>query len=389
MTNFDIKFSQLICFSQLNLQVGDSLSINTEESTYSFALNLAKFAATITNLPVNIVVTEEGKVSQTVPVDPDILEIQRPKEQLQVMCRILDLNSFFNKKNNDPEKIIKSVVEISKHGILSEPIDLKRRIAVPWTVVVYPTKEFVEKTFSKLNKNEVKAFFAKLLRLDSENMVQYWLNQSNLLDYRIQSLNSLHASSISINNNNSKFEGHIVKNSLWKSNFVKLNNNRSFYNFLPAQSVHNNIQSNSSFAHLKASRDFFLFGQLVENASFNIKDGKVVSFKATKGEDALSSYFKSDETANVVSGISLCDEDTVESKYLRKNAHPLYSLENTTSIILGGAMPDSLSSLSEDVDLESFKINQSLVKLAIPIGDTNTSIKVGATEIYKEGEFLI
>ena len=130
MTNFDLQFSKLICFSQLNLTSGDSLSINTEESTYDFALNLAKFAATITNVTVNIVVTIEGKVSQTVPVDPDLLDIQRPSITSQVMCRIFDLNNFLYENNANLDEIYNNVVEISKFALLSEPIDLKRRIAI-------------------------------------------------------------------------------------------------------------------------------------------------------------------------------------------------------------------------------------------------------------------
>ncbi len=389
MTNFDLQFSKLICFSQLNLNSGDSLSINTEESTYPFTLNLAKFATTITNLPVNIVVTEEGKVTQTVPVDPDLLDIQRPKVKSQVMCRILDLNNFLYESDKDPDEIIKSVIEISKFGILSEPIDLKRRIALPWTIVAYPSKTFVQKAFTDLSDNEVYAYFAKLLRLDNENMIQYWINQSCLLDYRTKELNKLNSSSIKIKNRNSKIETTLVDNSIWVSNYITLKDNRSFYNFLPSQNIHNNVKSNSTNAHIEATRDFYLFGQLVKNATFNIKNGRVISYNATSGKEALTAFFKSDDNASIVSGISICDEESLEAKYINKSAHPLYSLEHTTTIVFGGAMQDSLINIDEDASLNKLLINQSLVKLAVPIGDEFTTIQIGDKPILKEGNFIL
>ncbi len=365
------------------------MSINTEESTYPFTLNLAKFATTITNLPVNIVVTEEGKVTQTVPVDPDLLDIQRPKVKSQVMCRILDLNNFLYESDKDPDEIIKSVIEISKFGILSEPIDLKRRIALPWTIVAYPSKTFVQKAFTDLSDNEVYAYFAKLLRLDNENMIQYWINQSCLLDYRTKELNKLNSSSIKIKNRNSKIETTLVDNSIWVSNYITLKDNRSFYNFLPSQNIHNNVKSNSTNAHIEATRDFYLFGQLVKNATFNIKNGRVISYNATSGKEALTAFFKSDDNASIVSGISICDEESLEAKYINKSAHPLYSLEHTTTIVFGGAMQDSLINIDEDASLNKLLINQSLVKLAVPIGDEFTTIQIGDKPILKEGNFIL
>jgi len=387
MTNFDLQLTKLICFNQLNLKSGDSLSINTEESTYSFALEFSKFATKITNLPINIVVTENGKVSQTVPVEPNLLDIQKPQVKTQIMCRILDLAKFPYLNQVDLENIINSVVNISKYGILSEPIDLKRRIAIPWTIVAYPSKEFVKHAFFEGSETEALAYFAKLLRFDNENLISYWNNQATLLQYRVSELNSLN-NFIEFKSRNSKFKASMAEGSNWASNYITLKNKRSFYNFLPTQNMHNNFDYTSFNGHIEASRDFFLFGKLVKGASFNFKNGEITSFNANENKEALEAFFKCDTTSSYVSGISICDEDSIESKYIMKNAHPLYSFENCTSIILGGATQDSLINLDEETDLDKLNINQSLVKLAIPIGDTSSNISIGGKIIVKEGNFI-
>lgn len=389
MTNFDLQLSKLICFSQLNLKSGDSLSINSEESTYNFALDLAKFATKITNLEVTIVVTENGKVSQSVPVEPNLLDIQKPKVNSQIMCRILDLSKVIYLNNDiNLDDISNNILEINKYNLLSEPIDLKRRIAIPWTIVPYPSRKFVKHTFFDMSEAEALAYFAKLLRFDNENMVQYWTNQATLLNYRTTGLNGLN-NYIEFKNKNSKFKAFLLNDSLWKSNFITLNNKRSFYNFLPSQSIHNNFDYTTFNGHIEATRDFYLFGKLVKKATFNIKDGKVISYKAQENKEALDTYFNCDENANIVSSIYLSDEETIESKYLTKNTHPLYSLETSTSIILGGASQYCLSNFDDDYDLDKNNVNQSIVKLAIPIGDNNTKITLGDKIIINEGNFVL
>ncbi len=388
MTNFDLQLTKLICFNQLNLKSGDSLSINTEESTYSFSLEFAKFATKITNLPVNIVVTENGKVSQTVPVEPNLLDIQKPQVKTQLMCRILDLGKFPYLNNKKLEEITKSVIDISEYGLLSEPIDLKRRIAIPWTIVAYPSKEFVKHAFFESSETEALAYFAKLLRFDNENMINYWNNQATLLQYRENHLNSLN-NFIEFKSRNSKFKAFLAEGSKWSSNYITLKNKRSFFNFLPTQNIHNNFDYKSFNGHIEASRDFFLFGKLVKGATFNLKDGEVTSFNAIENKEALDAYFNCDTSSSVISSISLCDEESIESKYIVKNAHPLYSFENCTTITLGGATQDSLINLDEDTDLDKLNINQSLVKLAIPIGDTSCVVSVGGNVIIKEGNFVL
>ncbi len=389
MTHFDLQFSKLICFCQLNLSVGDSLSVNTEESTYEFALNFAKFAVTVTNIPVNIVVTEKGKVSQSVPVDPDLLDIQRPPVKSQIMCRILDLNDYEYECNKDPDEIAASVVAINKFALLSEPLDLKRRIAVPWTIVAYPSRNFVEKTFANLTQNEVLAYFAKLLRLDNPNMIKYWANEAGLLNYREKELNSTKDKTIVLKNRQSKLTTQIVDGANWSSNYITLKDNRSFFNFLPSQNIHTNLKNDATKGHIEASRDFYLFGKLIQKATFNILNGRVVSYDAEIGKETLDAYFSTDDNANVVSSIYLCDEQSLESKYILKAAHPFYSFENTTSIILGGAIQDSLRDINDEVDLDSIKVNQAIARVAIPVGDDFTEVSVGELHILKDGSFQI
>lgn len=381
------NLAQLVCKGQLKLVSGDILSINTEESTYDFAMLLARQACKMTNLTVNIVVTEDGKVTQTVPIEPDLLDIQRPKPKMPVMCRILDLNNFPYFSLDDPMETVKNLVNINKFGNLSEPLVLDRKISVPWAVVPFPSLSFAQALLENAENGVQHKLFELLYRLDQEDPESFWENQANLIKYRIKQLNKHEDGMLTIDNYRSNFIAKICKKSNWAGGHTTLKNNRTFYTSLPAQNVHTTFDNKSAEGTIVASRDFTLFGQIVKNARFVISEGRVTTFSASEGYQALEAYFKADKNANIVSGISLCDEDTTESKYLTMNVHPHFNMEGTSSLLLGGINIDTLENIYSNEDINDLNIEEALVKLVIPFGNDETKVTLNGQIIMDDGVF--
>ena len=383
---FDI-YAQLVCKGQLKLRVSDVLSINSEESTYDFAMLLARKACNITKLTVNIVVTKNGKVIEEVPMDPEILDIHKPHPGTPVMCRILDLSDYKYFSIDDPSKITNNLVEINKFGILSDPLVLNRRISVPWTTVIMPSLSFAQAILEEAEQGDQHRLLEVLFRLDQEDPEVFWSNQSTLLAYRKEKLNKMGDGIISLDNPSSKLIAKILKNSNWAGGMTKLRDNREFYHKLPSQNIHATLDNKSAEGVVSASRDFQLFGKIVKNAIFTIENGRVIKFSASEGYEALNAYFESDENANIVSGIALSDEDSIESQYLSINAHPFFAMENCSSIILGGINIDTLNSMFHNDDLKDLNIDESLVQLIIPVGNRETRVSVNGQLIMDEGNF--
>ncbi|MGH4037420.1 MAG: aminopeptidase [Sphaerochaeta sp.] len=384
---FDL-YAQLVCNGQLKLRVADVLSINTEESTYDFALLLARKACNITKLTVNIVVTKDGKVTEEVPMEPEILDFQKPNPGTPVMCRIMDLSDYTYYTLDDPHDLEKNLVEINKYGNLSEPLVLNRRISVPWCTVAFPSLTFAQALLKDVEQGDQHRLLEVLMRLDQEDPEVYWENQANLLSYRKKLVSSMGDGIITLDNSKTNLVTKILDKANWAGGHCKLRNNRTFYHKLPSQNIHTTLDNKASDGTFAASRNFHLFGKVVKNASFNVENGRVTSFSASEGYDALNAYFASDENANIVSGIALSDVDTVESQYLSTNIHPFFSMENTTSIILGGIHIDTLESIFDDKELESMNIDESLVQLIIPVGDSNTRVTINGQVVIDEGIFV-
>lgn len=384
---FDI-YAQLVCTGQLKLRVSDILSINSEESTYDFALLLARKACNITKLTVNIVVTKNGKVIEEVPMEPEILDIHKPHPGSPVMCRILNLEEYKYYSIDNPSKVSNNLIEINKFGNLSEPLVLNRRISVPWTTVVFPSLSFAQALLNEAEQGDQLRLLEVLYRLDQDDPEVYWDNQSTLISFRKNKLNELGDGIISFKNNSSYFTAKILNKANWAGGMIKLRSNREFYHKLPSQNIHTTLDNKSCDGTITASRDFHLFGQVVKDATFEINQGRVTQFSASQGYEALNTFFESDVNSNIVSGIALSDEDSIESQYLSINTHPIFAMENTSSIIFGGINIDTLDSLFNNSDLDELNIEESLIQLIVPIGTRDTIISINGQTVINEGNFI-
>ena len=138
MENLLRRYARLVISAQLKLMEGDSLSINTESSTIQFARLLAKEATLSTRQTVMIVEINHGKVVQAYPIDPAEKEIFRPPVRTVVMCHLIDLDNKPYLSDIDLNQAKDEVTILAQYGMLSEPVFLDRRIAVPWANIPFP-----------------------------------------------------------------------------------------------------------------------------------------------------------------------------------------------------------------------------------------------------------
>lgn len=123
-----------------------------------------------------------------------------------------------------------------------------------------------------------------------------------------------------------------------------------------------------------------------------MEDGLVTEYSAESGEEALDVFFSVDEGAKRVSEIALADHDTVESHYLEKSIHPHFAREMTSTIVLGGFSLDNLTTQQNEADIAESALNTSLVRVAIPIGDSHLSVTLHSEDgnessVMEEGIF--
>lgn len=370
------RYARLIIEVQLKLQRGDSLSINTENSTMAFARLLATQACESTMQTVNIVETNHGKIAQVVEFDPVEHRIKRPPITGYVMCHLLDLDSCPYVTDEDVTSLSEEVIKLGGYGLLSDPVFLDRRIAVPWANIPLPGPLWAMQILGKAaSEQDMWSLFTKIYRLEDDHGLKFWLDQANLLQYRKQVLNKAGKLKLILKGEGYSFDAITADKTTWTGGSSSVSSGRTFLPNLPMQHVHTSLDMRTTKGTVTATRPFLLLGKVVKRATFTMEKGKVVSYDADQGKDALDAFFAVDEGASVVSGISLADNDTIESRYLSQALHPHFNEEITTSLVLGGFNLSTLTEQGTDEDIDASHLARSLVRLGIPIGSDTLSIQ--------------
>ena len=370
------RYARLIIEVQLKLQRGDSLSINSENSTMDFARLLATQACESTMQTVTIVEINHGKIAQVVEFDPVEHRIKRPPVTGYVMCHLLDLDSSPYVTDENVTALSEEVVKLGSYGLLSDPVFLDRRIATPWANVPLPGPLWAMQILGKAaSEEDMWSLFTKIYRLEDDHGLKFWLDQANLLQYRKQVLNKAGKLKLTIKGEGCTLEATTADKTRWAGGGSEVSSGRTFLPNLPIQHVHTSLDMQMSEGTVTATRPFLLLGKVVKQATFTIAQGKVVSYDADQGKEALDAFFAVDEGARSVSGISLADNDTIESRYLSQALHPHFNDEITTTLVLGGFSLSTLTDQSTDEDVDASHLARSLVRLDIPIGSDTLSIK--------------
>ncbi len=369
------RYARLVVEVQLKLREGDSLSINSDASTLSFARLLAQTAAIATRQTVTIVHTNHGKVVDAIPIEPIEKEIFRPPVQGSVMCHIIDLDGHPYLTPTDLNTAADEVTTLGKYGLLADPVFLDRRIAVPWANIPYPGPRWALQLLgSQASEDDMWKLFTALYRIEDEHAFRFWEEQGNLLAYRKQKLNEQGRCILHMVGDGWQMEAIMARDTVWAGGIQTLPSQRSFFSSLPVQALHAAIDANSAKGTFTSSRPFYVLGKEVKGARFTVEDGMVIDYTAETGEDALEVLFSVDEGAKRVSEIALADHDTVESHYLGKSIHPHFAREMTSMIVLGGLSLDNLTTQQNEEDINKSSLCTSLVRVAIPIGDSHLSV---------------
>lgn len=370
------RYARLIIEIQLKLQRGDALSINTENSTIGFARMLATQACESTLQTVSIVETSHGKITQVVEFDPLEKRIKRPPVTGFVMCHLIDLDNAPYLTEDSVSSLTEEVAKLGTYGLLSEPVFLDRRIAVPWANVPLPGPLWTMQLLGKAaSEEDMWNLFAKIYRLEDDHGLKFWLDQANLLHYRKQMLTKRGKLSLTIKADGCNLQATMADRTKWTGGSSELSSGRTFMPNLPMQHIHASLHKGMTEGTLVTSIPFLVLGKMVKEASFTIEKGKVVAYSAKEGKEALDAFFAIDEGSPVVSGLSLADDDTIERAYLNQAIHPHFNGEITTSLVLGGFMLNTLTDQSSDEEIDDSHLNRSLVRLEIPMGSATLSIQ--------------
>ncbi len=394
--DYQKQYIDLLLGVSLSLQQGEALSINTSERNADFAQLVAAAASEITQIPVSIVLIEEGIVKDVFSITPIEKELLAEQSEHKVLLRLEDASIVDEFPDESFETIISNMPLLQKVGNLGPPQNVKE--IAPWAVAPVPTRYWAQRVFKGTHPlDDMWKLFSSLLFLDESNFPFSYTNHLKKLNMIVKRILNSESEYLHIHNDDTDLHLKLVPSSIPRHKLSILDGNRAFMPSLFNHGITMIIENTYTKGTITSSRPFLLLGEWVEGARFVFEGGKVISFDATKGKEALLKALDIDEGASKIGFIHL----TEEKEYLDPSIHYYGSKdldESITSFIaLGMGESNHLRGLHtyhDEVELEEKSgLNTSLFRGRVPFGTHNLHIKMYHDDkeiiIMESGKFII
>jgi len=382
MADYVNKYSSFILKRQLRLEEGEKLTINCNDETVAFAHMVAKEAADITGVDVQVVYIEKGKVEGVEEVEAPC---QTKVRKGNVMLHLASFPSVERGDNDDAKTL-------SEMRLLSDPIFLDRKISIPWATVYVPTMKWSRFVYGpEGTEDTLWAEIADLLNLDGEGQLDETSSLQRYLSSKAEGIRRHNFESLRLISPSCDLSARINASSKPIPSAVKLPSGRVFYPFYPSEDISIPIDYDSANGSFETTLPFRLYDQIVENARVELKDGLVSVFEA-EGCNELATRFLNIDTFTCRAGEIILASDYSRSSLLRKSlALPQFDRMRTTSLVLGGVTPEAIE-LEADDTVEGKGINTGFARLELPLGSKELDVigidAIGnETVIMEEGNF--
>lgn len=289
------KYAKKITSSLLRLKESEDLIINAEEEHQYFARLIKDIALELTHRPVTLVITKDGKTSDTAPYDP--LDYTLPQSQSKVLLHLYEANTQYQPYLGDFEDAPDDMNTMMKYSHLAEPIYTDRRIALPWASVP---------CFKEDDLASWKSFFQSYcFNLDPKESFK-----------KTKSLNDLQIIKLHLEGENSTLDLYPSSDSHFICPLFIVQQNRAFFSSFYTDQIKINLNSSLSSGNFEYKTSIMgheLKGQLT------MRGGKIYT-----QDKLLRSFLNLEESLNTV-GVLVLSESEIKLEF---GSNSVYSLND-------------------------------------------------------------
>ncbi|GAA5494190.1 aminopeptidase T [Rubritalea halochordaticola] len=257
-----------------------------------------------------------------------------------------------------------------------------------WAVKVFPGHE-PEKSCSLLWKELI-----KILKLDSDDPVREWSKISQVTSLRAGQLTAMKFESLRFQTEETDLTIYCHPNSMWIGGGSETVDGVMTIPNLPTFETFTTPDYRRTSGVVKVTYPVEVLGLSVEGAWFEFKKGKVVSYGASKHQDALDRLFELCPQARFLGEVALVDSSSPIYQSKRVFHSILFDENATSHIALGNGYVSALSDVqsTEKEYLLGEGINVSLVHHDFMIGNdqldvTGTTFAGETVPIMRNGQF--
>ena len=400
------EYAKLVVKIGANLQKGQGLEISCpiEKKDFALALTEAGYLAGASIVRVRWSDEDIDKLTYTYAKTENLTDI--PKWLVDSKNELVEKNFCYIAVSADNPEAFKDIpstklfaVAKAKSKALKKYSDSIMSNAIRWCIVSVPTKEWAKKVFpnSSNPEQELSNQIEKAMRLDADNPICAWQEHVEKLNQRADFMNKQKFSYLLFKNSiGTDLKVGLSQNHVWLCAEEKAKDGIKFVANMPTEEIFTAPHKDRVDGVLKSAMPLCLNGQIIDNFTIEFKKGKIVSFSAEKGYEALKQLIETDAGTKRLGEVALIGKNSpiAKSKVLFYNT--LFDENASCHLAIGKAYPTTILggdklSVSE---LKKLGANDSTEHEDFMIGTNDLSV-VGVKEdgqsvqIFVDGEWVI
>ena len=272
----------------------------------------------------------------------------------------------------DPVKLQKLSKEIARRTAIFR--ERQTSGLVPWCIAAVPNQYWAEEILPEADGAEEKLwdYIFDICKITSENPVKKWEVYFAKLDERCRILNEMQIKSLHYESSNgTDFIIELPKNYVFQSA-----KNADFIVNMPSLELFTTPRKDGVNGIVYSSKPLFYNGVLIEDFSFQVEHGRIVSYSARKNEAMLASIIEADEGSHYFGELALVDYDSPINQSGIVFQNTLYDENASCHLAIGRGFPkcflNGLTKTKEE--LEKMGMNSSSKHVDFMIGTRDLKI---------------
>ncbi|MDL2287337.1 aminopeptidase [Eubacteriales bacterium OttesenSCG-928-G02] len=252
-----------------------------------------------------------------------------------------------------------------------------------WLVAAVPGEAWAKKLFPNERKSvAVEKLWQAILKTchvtEDNDPVAEWDKANALSTSRCEKLNEQQFEYLTYKSSNgTDLKVGLMPESRWFGGLSKTLGGIEYNPNMPTEEVFTSPKKGIAEGRLVSTMPLSHNGRLVENFEFTFKNGKVVSYKAEKGEDVLKELLDMDEGASYLGEVALVPKESPikETGILFYNT--LFDENASCHFALGKGYSDTIEgfeSMTEE-DFKKLGLNESVIHVDFMVGTDDLVIK--------------
>lgn len=285
--------------------------------------------------------------------DPDVFSTVNPKK----------IGAYSKAKSKALKKFTSSVME---NGIR-------------WCVVSVPSLAWAKKVFPNSVNPEKDLAYAieKCMRLDTIDPVIAWDTHVKNLSEKARFLNENNFEYLTLKNSlGTDVKIYLAENHVWTSAKEKAKDGIEFIANMPTEEVFTAPNRLKTTGVIKSSMPLSYNGNIINDFSITLKDGKIVDFSAKTGYDILKNLIHTDKGTMRLGEIALIPKSSPISKLKTLFYNTLFDENASSHVAIGKAYPTTVKNGDTLTKSELLKlgVNDSIEHVDFMIGTPDLNI---------------